>query len=49
MGDTEIKGNVLIRLFLSFLKHVFSKNYAKIYEQMIPFMVELAHKDIFYL
>jgi len=45
ISDSEIKGTIIVRLFLTFLKHIFSDNHSILFERMIPLIVELAKTD----
>jgi len=45
MDDEEIKGSILLRLFITFLKHVFSDNHKIIFDTMVPMISEMAQTD----
>ena len=44
LGDEEIRGTVLLRLFLGVMGHIFSPRFAEAFERMLPLFAELSGK-----
>ncbi|MCP4348326.1 MAG: Rpn family recombination-promoting nuclease/putative transposase [Desulfobacterales bacterium] len=43
-GIEEIKGSIILRLFLNLMSRIFSPGFVKDFERMIPLFTELSHK-----
>ncbi len=44
MGDEEIRGTVLLRLFLGVMGHIFSPRFAEAFDRTLPLFTELSRK-----
>ncbi len=44
LGDEEIRGTVLLRLFLGVMGHIFSPRFAEAFDRMLPLFAKLSRK-----